>query len=198
MNRTRLLYGPADAILSPAMRAPSQLMRAPSKLLSFRQASAASKEEPVVLLEPRKSRFLALLGMTKCGKALAVGATLMFALAAAAGQSPSARQQPSSAAAVHDPHAMPTAESHLKVLAEKLELTSEQQAKARPIVQEMHDATLKIAQDDSLSHEERTNRFRPIYEKADKQLREILNDEQKKKLDQFEQEHHPDMHSNAN
>ena len=122
---------------------------------------------------------------------LAFGATLLFALTAAAQQSPSAGSMP-------DTHGMPTAESHLKVLAEKLDLTSEQQTKARPIVQEMHDATLKIAQDESLSQEERTNRFRPIYEKADHQLREFLSVEQKKKLDQFEQERHPELHSKAN
>jgi Spy/CpxP family protein refolding chaperone len=131
-------------------------------------------------------------------RVLALGAMLIFALTAAAQQPSSGAQQPSSAGAVHDPHAMPTAESHLKDLAEKLDLTTDQQMKARPIVQELHDASLKIAQNDSLSHEERTNRFRPIYEKADKQLREILNDEQKKKLDQLEQERHPELHSKVN
>jgi hypothetical protein len=31
---------------------------------------------------------------------------------------------------------------------------------------------------------------------ADKQIREVLSEDQKKKLDQFEQEPHPEMHGN--
>jgi len=39
---------------------------------------------------------------------------------------------------------------------------------------------------------------RPWREKADKRIREILNDDQKKKLDQLEQEPHPELHGNLN
>ena len=35
-------------------------------------------------------------------------------------------------------------------------------------------------------------------EKADKKIREILNDDQKKKLDQLEQQAHPELHGNLN
>ena len=35
-------------------------------------------------------------------------------------------------------------------------------------------------------------------EKADKKIREILNDDQKKKLDQLEQEPHSELHGNLN
>jgi len=36
------------------------------------------------------------------------------------------------------------------------------------------------------------------HEKADKKIREILNDDQKKKLDQLEQEPHPELHGSLN
>jgi hypothetical protein len=121
---------------------------------------------------------------------LAFGATLMFALTAAA-------QQPSTAG-VQSTHSVPTVEAHLKVLAEKLDLTTDQQAKAKPILQAMHDSWQKVEQDESLSHEDRMNRKRPAFEKADKQLREILNDDQRKKLDQIEQEQHGQSHGSAN
>lgn len=39
----------------------------------------------------------------------------------------------------HAGHAMPSADQHLKMLSEKLDLTADQQAKARPILQEMTD-----------------------------------------------------------
>ncbi|MGH9493604.1 MAG: hypothetical protein ACRD3B_01300 [Candidatus Sulfotelmatobacter sp.] len=61
---------------------------------------------------------------------------LVFALFAAA--------QQSSTTGSHETHGFPTVESHLKVLAEKLDLTSDQQSKAKPILQVMHDSMGKL------------------------------------------------------
>jgi Spy/CpxP family protein refolding chaperone len=93
-------------------------------------------------------------------------------------------------------HGLPTVEEQLKVLTGKLNLTTDQQAKITPIMQELHDATLKLMQDEKLSHEERLDRVRPLRYNADKRIREILNDDQKKKLDQYEQGPHHEMHGN--
>ena len=38
------------------------------------------------------------------------------------------------------------------------------------------------------------NNVRACREKADKKMREILDDDQKKKLDELEQETHPELH----
>ena len=89
---------------------------------------------------------------------------------------------------------LPTVEQQLKVLTEKLDLNGDQQARIKPIVQELHDATQKLLQDKSLSREERLARARPQHYKADKQIREILSDDQKKKLDQYERGPHPEVH----
>ncbi len=89
---------------------------------------------------------------------------------------------------------VPTAEEQLKVLTGKLDLTGEQQAKIKPILEELHDATQKIVQDESLSRDERLAKVRPWRYKTDKKIREVLNDDQKKKLDQYEQGPHPEMH----
>jgi len=78
-------------------------------------------------------------------------------------------------------------ETQLKVLTEKLNLSGDQQNKIRPIMQELHDATEKLAQDRSLSHEERLGKLRPMRHKADEQIREFLSDDQNKKLDAYEQ-----------
>ncbi len=49
-----------------------------------------------------------------------------------------------------------------------------------------------------MSREERLGHVRAWREKADKKIREILNDDQKKKLDQLEQEPHSELHGNLN
>ncbi|MGC2659530.1 MAG: hypothetical protein WA324_16355 [Bryobacteraceae bacterium] len=89
---------------------------------------------------------------------------------------------------------MPTVEQQLNVLTGKLSLTSDQQARIKPILQELHDATLKIVEDKSLSRDERLAKVRPQRYKADKLIREVLSEDQKKSLDQYEQGPHPEMH----
>jgi Spy/CpxP family protein refolding chaperone len=127
---------------------------------------------------------------------LAIGTVLMFALTAAAQQAaPSGTnndEQSQSAAP-----SMPPVERHLQMLAEKLDLTSDQQDKARPILEAMHDAMGKAEQNQGLSDDERKAQKHAAFMKADKQLREVLSDGQKKALDQLEQEMHPGLHSNA-
>jgi Spy/CpxP family protein refolding chaperone len=117
---------------------------------------------------------------------------LMFALTTVA-------QQTTTSSDAHGGRGVgvPTVEKHLKVLAEKLDLTVDQQAKIKPILRELHDATQKLMRDESISREERMGNVRVCREKADKKIREILNDDQKKKLDQLEQEPHPELHGNG-
>jgi Spy/CpxP family protein refolding chaperone len=116
---------------------------------------------------------------------LAMGTILMFALTVVAQQS-----------TTKPGDGVPTVEKHLKVLSEKLDLTGDQQAKIKPILREMHDGTQKLVQDESMTREERQDKVRACREKADKKIREILNDDQKKKLDQLEQEPHSALHGN--
>jgi Spy/CpxP family protein refolding chaperone len=112
-----------------------------------------------------------------------MGAMLLFATALLA-------QQTSS----NSSGALPTVEEQLKVLTGKLDLTGDQQTKIKPILQELHDATQKLMEDKSLSNEERLAKVRPQRMKADSSIRSILNDDQKKKLDQYEQGSHGEMH----
>jgi protein CpxP len=85
---------------------------------------------------------------------------------------------------------------HLKFLSERLDLTTAQQAKLRPIIQEMQDDAEKIMQDDKLSAAERKDKMHACHDKADKNAREFLTDDQKKKLDQLEAEPHAEHHGN--
>ncbi|HWY42056.1 MAG TPA: hypothetical protein VNX66_01065 [Candidatus Sulfotelmatobacter sp.] len=91
---------------------------------------------------------------------------------------------------------LPDVGNQLKVLTQKLDLTADQQPKVKTILQELHDATQKLVQDETMSHEQLLDKVRPLRLKADKQLREILSDDQKRKLDQYLQGPHPEMHGN--
>jgi len=114
---------------------------------------------------------------------LAIAMALAFALPAIAQESatPPARQ-------------LPTVDQHLKALSEKLNLTADQQEKARPILKEMQDAMQKVMNDKSLTPEQAHQQIRPARMKADKELRAFLTDEQKKTLDDLESHSHPDLH----
>jgi hypothetical protein len=113
--------------------------------------------------------------------------------------------QQTTAAPDNQQHGQPVAQNapsavdqHLKILSEKLDLSADQQAEIRPILQQMIDARQKLMEDNSLSKEAREDKQRTLHEKADKQARKFLNDDQKKKLDQLEQEGPPEMHGNVN
>lgn len=123
---------------------------------------------------------------------LAIATTLMFAL------SSPAQQSASGAAGTDKQYGQPPAENtasaadqHLKMLTEKLTLSADQQSKIRPIIQRMLDARQKVMQDNSLSDDARQEELKAVHDKADKKARKFLNEDQKNKLDQLEQEPHP-------
>jgi hypothetical protein len=96
------------------------------------------------------------------------------------------------------PVTLPTIEQHLKMLTEKLDLTAEQQAKIRPILQRMQEQWQIVMRDTSLSEQARHDKMKSVRDQVDKQARPILDKTQKKKLDDLEQESHPASHGNGN
>jgi Spy/CpxP family protein refolding chaperone len=127
-------------------------------------------------------------------RVFAMAAMFMFALNMAA-QQPAASPDDSAVATKIE---VPGVEQHLKVLTEKLDLTSDQQARTTPVLQELHYASQKLAEDESMSRGERIDNLRAPRYKADRKIREILNDDQKKKLDQLEEQPHSGLHGDAN
>lgn len=126
---------------------------------------------------------------------LAIGTILLSALAATALQpaiSASTKSSPTGEGA-----GVPTAEGQLTFLAAKLDLTGDQQEKIKPILQALHDTTVTLVQGENMSREERQSKVRDSRFTADKKIRAILNDDQKKKLDQLEQEPHPELHGHV-
>jgi Spy/CpxP family protein refolding chaperone len=123
-------------------------------------------------------------------RVFAIGTILMLTLATVAQQTTASRGAQGESGSASD------VEKHMTLLTEKLDLNSDQQAKVKPILQKMHDATEKALQDESMSRGERMDNVRACRYKADREVRKILSDEQKKKLDQLEEEMHPGLHGN--
>jgi len=121
---------------------------------------------------------------------LATGTILLFALICPAQQTAGGPADPGKQ------HEQSAADAHLKALSERLDLSADQQVKIKPLLEQMLAAREKVRQDASLSDEARQEKQKSLHEKADKQLRQFLNEEQKRKLDQLEQESHPAMHGN--
>jgi len=113
---------------------------------------------------------------------LAVGTVLMFAMSTVA-------QQNATAPNVHAAAVAPV-DQHLKMLSEKLALTTEQQEKARPILQAMRDGTQKLEDDQGLTPDQRQAGMHALFMKSDKEVRVFLTDDQKKKLDEMEAQMH--------
>jgi len=114
----------------------------------------------------------------------AIGSMLVFAMTGFAWQRQSAGSS------------TPEVEEHLQMLAARLDLSSDQQARIKPLLEEMM-KTEEAEQDQSLSSEQRAGRVAAAHEKADRSVRKILNDEQKKKLDQLERESYPEPHGHS-
>jgi periplasmic protein CpxP/Spy len=129
---------------------------------------------------------------------LAVGTTLIVALVMSTQQMAAApagteRDQQGQRATQDD---VPIVGQMLKVLTENLDLTAEQQARITPILQKLHDIQQTLVQDESLSREERLAKLRPHRYKANEEIREILTDNQRGKLDQYLQGPHTETHGN--
>jgi hypothetical protein len=127
---------------------------------------------------------------------LLMGTMLIFAVSAQAQQTTTSARAPAKGESGQEDAGLPTVETQLKGLTEKLNLSGDQQNKIRPILKELHGVTEKLAEDNSLSHEERLAKVRPQRHKADEQIREVLSDYQKKKLDAYLRGPHPEMHGN--
>ena len=126
-------------------------------------------------------------------RALTLTAAMLFALPAA----PSLFAQQSEPPAAAPPHQMPSVDDHLRMLTEKLDLTADQQEKARPIIEEMQASMQKIMEDKSLSQDDAMAQRHSVFMKADKQFREFLTEDQKTKLTELEQQMHPGQHTDG-
>lgn len=77
-------------------------------------------------------------------------------------------------------------EEQLNRLAKELDLTDDQKAQIKPILEDRHEKMQKLFADESLSPEDRRSKMREIFEASNKKIRDVLNDDQKKKFDEMQ------------
>ena len=79
-------------------------------------------------------------------------------------------------------------DDQVKNLADKLNLTADQQAKIKPILEDTRSQMMKLRQDDSVSQEDKRAKGREIREATNGKIRDLLTDDQKKQFDDMQKE----------
>jgi len=85
-------------------------------------------------------------------------------------------------------HKMPSVDEMVQTMSEKLSLTDAQKPKIREIAEGVHKKMDSVMNDQSLSPEDRMAKMRAAHNDAMAQVRPILTDDQKKKLDDWQKE----------
>ena len=85
-------------------------------------------------------------------------------------------------------HQGESADQHLQMLSEKLNLTDDQKARLRPILQDQMQQMKAVREDSSLSEEQKRAKMKPIHESLHDQINAVLTPEQQAKFKQMRQE----------
>jgi periplasmic protein CpxP/Spy len=81
-----------------------------------------------------------------------------------------------------------SADHHLQMLSEKLNLTDDQKAKLKPILQDQMQQMKAVREDSSLSEEQKRAKMKSIHESLHDQINAVLTPEQQAKFKQMKQE----------
>jgi periplasmic protein CpxP/Spy len=81
-----------------------------------------------------------------------------------------------------------SADQHLQMLSEKLNLTDDQKAKLKPILQDEIQQIKTVREDSSLSQEQKHAKLESIHESMHDQIHAVLTPEQQAKFKQMRQE----------
>jgi len=131
--------------------------------------------------------------MTKARTALAVAMLLAVALPltmVAQSDAPPAAP-PQGPMGEHHDHmgGPPSPQQHLDHLAQVLNLTDDQKAKIKPILEDTQAQSDNLRKDTSLTQQERFTKLRELHEKSMAQVRGFLTPEQQTKLDSMNKRH---------
>lgn len=85
-------------------------------------------------------------------------------------------------------HGAMSADEHLQMLSEKLNLTDDQKAKIKPILEQHLKERDAIMKDQSLSMDQKHEKMKASMDDSRAKIDPILNDQQKKQLDQMMQD----------
>lgn len=84
-------------------------------------------------------------------------------------------------------------DSQLQHLTKQLDLTADQQAQIKPILENTHQQMMQIHQDQSLSQQDRRSKMQSIHEDAKSKIEAVLNDTQKQKFEAMQERGHERM-----
>ncbi len=82
---------------------------------------------------------------------------------------------------------MPSVDDQVKNLTKQLKLSDDQQKQVRTILQDQRDRMQQQMQNSSASREDRRSKMREIHQSASGKIRDLLNDDQKKRYDEYQQ-----------
>jgi len=114
---------------------------------------------------------------------------LYFAVLLLLGYSVPARAQDTSAKSAHSEMHHGQRGSSLEWLSKELNLTDDQKAKVRPILEDEGKQMKAVREDSSLSQEQKHDKMRQIHEAAHSQINELLTPEQQQKFAQLKEQH---------
>jgi protein CpxP len=92
---------------------------------------------------------------------------------------------------------MPSVDDQIKHLSKKLNLSSDQQAKLKPILEDQRKQMETVHSDSSLSREDRMSKMQDLRKSSDEQIKGVLNPDQQKSFDKMradQQEHMKNWH----
>ena len=111
-----------------------------------------------------------------------LAAGLTFAQPSQESQAPT----PDKHAAMH--HNAESPEQHLQMLSDKLNLTDDQKAKLKPILEDQMQQMKAVRDDTSLSQDQKRAKIKSIHESFHEQINAVLTPEQQAKFKQMRQE----------
>jgi Spy/CpxP family protein refolding chaperone len=114
-------------------------------------------------------------------------------LTVASAQQQPAQQQGEGHGGGQHAHGMPSVDDQVKMLSQRLDLTDDQQAKIKPILEDQHTQMQALMKDSSLSPTDRQDKARGIHDQTHAKIRDVLTDDQKKKFDAMQAEMHEHM-----
>lgn len=88
----------------------------------------------------------------------------------------------------HKSQNMPSVDDQLATMTSQLGLSTDQQTKIKPILQDQHDQMQSLMGDQSLSREDRRTKARSVHQTTVAKVNEVLNDDQKKKYAAWQQQ----------
>ena len=95
-------------------------------------------------------------------------------------------------------HGMRTADEQLEHLTKALNLSADQQAKIKPILQDQHSQIESLKQNTSMSKEDRHGKFKQIRQETHQKIRDVLIDDQKAKFAEMQARHKEHMGKHGN